>query len=741
MSDRNEPIGKVIEVTGSASVKRADGSVEPLSLGTEIYQYDEVETFGDGAVSLEFIDDSSFNISNNARLTIDEYVFDTSTDSGSSDFSMLDGIFVYTSGQIGLGDPDDVMIATPVGSIGIRGTIIAGDIANGEITVVEGAIVLRDFGGNEVTLANQFESARFGLEGQGIEHMGVKSPDDFTESFKGLIEVSPDLFSSISDVAKELQNETSQSNEMSDEESVAVDAEAVEAAEPKTVLDEDPAERPDQNIEEAGSESDQDLEDTNDSEAPDVEDGIKPEAMKIETKASPEDALDTVKAAPAERLSQRLEVNEPDTLKEPVLRKNLSNPEQRTAELPPELLRKVELLQENLNTPEFLEGNKPLNGFGFGPKIGLETDPNKLLIIDLDALFGKNDGDERSVEYELSDETVQKLTGHSENDQIADQSTFGNSGLNLFDGDLTGGTKAPPFLIENGQLKLFINEADSYKITDGLEEIEIEVFARYEGSSSFTSGSFTLTAYDPDVSSIDNIKDGDFNVSNEALVKGSNKIYFIEDGGGNVLVGDGGLGETASDSTVFLGEGEQTATIHELSTGNTVFGTKDDDGFAIHNTDNSIDAGAGNDVITLFWDESTVRDNIEYSHIDGGAGHDILNINSSNVASLDLSAIQNADFIKNIETLDLSNGSQDTVILNVADVIGMTDQNNELFVRGEAGDKLLTQDESGNASSLEDSFVKTGNTVQHNGETYDVWTDSSSTATLFVDSDVSTAIV
>ena len=143
MSDSYETIGTITEISGKATITRTDGSVEPLSLGSEVYLQDQIETFGDGAVNIGFIDDSSFSISENAKLTIDDYVFDQSTESGVSNFSLLEGIFVYSSGQIGRDDPDDVMIETPIGSIGIRGTIIAGDIGSGEIIVVEGAIVLR----------------------------------------------------------------------------------------------------------------------------------------------------------------------------------------------------------------------------------------------------------------------------------------------------------------------------------------------------------------------------------------------------------------------------------------------------------------------------------------------------------------------------------------------------------------------------------------------------------------------
>lgn len=147
------PVGAVHELSGTATVTRTDGSTETIARGTPIYQGDIVETGSEGAVNIMFIDETSFAISEDARLAIDEFVFDPATNSGSTDFSVLKGVFVYTSGLVGREDPDDVQIETPVGSIGIRGTIIAGDVNNGEITVVEGAIVLSDYNGNQVTLA------------------------------------------------------------------------------------------------------------------------------------------------------------------------------------------------------------------------------------------------------------------------------------------------------------------------------------------------------------------------------------------------------------------------------------------------------------------------------------------------------------------------------------------------------------------------------------------------------------
>lgn len=200
------PVGAVQEVTGAATVTHLDGTTETIVNGTPIYQGDIIETDAAGAVNIKFVDETSFAVSEDARLAIDEYVYDAGTQSGETNFSVLKGMFVFTSGLIGRDDPDDVHIETPVGSIGIRGTIIAGNVNSGEITVVEGAIVLTDPHGHEVTLATQFETARFGGS-EGIEHLGQLSAKDVAQKFFIVSKVSPTLFSSINDAASEQPND------------------------------------------------------------------------------------------------------------------------------------------------------------------------------------------------------------------------------------------------------------------------------------------------------------------------------------------------------------------------------------------------------------------------------------------------------------------------------------------------------------------------------------------------------
>ena len=196
------PVGTAGETSGTVTVTRTDGTVEPLTAGMPIFEGDIIETDANGAANIQFIDETSFAISSNAKLAIDDYVFDPATNSGESNFSVLRGMFVFVSGLIGRDDPDDVEINTPVGSIGIRGTTIAGNVDTGQITVIEGAIVLRSLDGQtEVTLAAQFETARFNTADGTITTEGTLDASAINTQYSAMQNVAPAFFSGIADAA------------------------------------------------------------------------------------------------------------------------------------------------------------------------------------------------------------------------------------------------------------------------------------------------------------------------------------------------------------------------------------------------------------------------------------------------------------------------------------------------------------------------------------------------------------
>lgn len=115
-------IGQLSETEGTVIITRTNGMEEEGRDGAEIYLGDVITTSEDGAATISLIDDTSFSVAENARLEIDEYIYDPEQgESSGAGFSILRGVFVFTSGLIDRDGPEKYTIDTPVGSIGIRG--------------------------------------------------------------------------------------------------------------------------------------------------------------------------------------------------------------------------------------------------------------------------------------------------------------------------------------------------------------------------------------------------------------------------------------------------------------------------------------------------------------------------------------------------------------------------------------------------------------------------------------------
>ncbi|MDA0661928.1 MAG: FecR domain-containing protein, partial [Proteobacteria bacterium] len=154
LAQAGEPIGQVRDITGNVFAVRADGTRVQLAAGDPVFQGDVVETAAGGAVNLIFIDATTFALGADARLALDEMVFNPATQQGSSSFSILKGVFVFVSGQIADTDSTKMTVTTPVATIGIRGTRVAGDVKpageESKFTVVDGEIAVSNSAGTVV---------------------------------------------------------------------------------------------------------------------------------------------------------------------------------------------------------------------------------------------------------------------------------------------------------------------------------------------------------------------------------------------------------------------------------------------------------------------------------------------------------------------------------------------------------------------------------------------------------------
>ncbi|MBM3483394.1 MAG: hypothetical protein FJX66_08810 [Alphaproteobacteria bacterium] len=123
----DEPsIGKVETIEGECTVTHVNGTKSALAKDAPIYQGDLIETGSNGKLSILFIDSSTFALGSDGSMVLDELVYDPKSNEGHSLANISKGVFVYVSGEIADNNPDKVAIKTPVMTIGIRGTKIAG---------------------------------------------------------------------------------------------------------------------------------------------------------------------------------------------------------------------------------------------------------------------------------------------------------------------------------------------------------------------------------------------------------------------------------------------------------------------------------------------------------------------------------------------------------------------------------------------------------------------------------------
>ncbi|MCK5778796.1 MAG: FecR domain-containing protein [Rhodospirillales bacterium] len=125
-----EPIGQIDTAKGDAVIIRADGETVTAEAGTSVFLGDVIETSGDGSVGLIFIDDTTFSLAEDGRMTIDELVYDPTTNEGSSVFNVAKGVFTFVSGEIAKTSVDAMKIETSAATIGIRGTAGGGRVIN-----------------------------------------------------------------------------------------------------------------------------------------------------------------------------------------------------------------------------------------------------------------------------------------------------------------------------------------------------------------------------------------------------------------------------------------------------------------------------------------------------------------------------------------------------------------------------------------------------------------------------------
>jgi len=124
-----KPIGKVMSVAGVAHIAHPAAVVvqanlstveTPTKIGDLVYRGDIIQTAADGSLSITFADGTSFNVSSNAKMEVNDFIYDPNGHSNSSLMSLTKGTFTFIAGNVA--HTGNMKVNTPVGTMGIRGT-------------------------------------------------------------------------------------------------------------------------------------------------------------------------------------------------------------------------------------------------------------------------------------------------------------------------------------------------------------------------------------------------------------------------------------------------------------------------------------------------------------------------------------------------------------------------------------------------------------------------------------------
>jgi hypothetical protein len=125
----DDEVGNVATVQGNATATR-NGASRRLKVQDPIFKGDLLRTGANAALGITFDDETTFNLSANASITVDEFVYEEGGKNNSALFKIVRGTLAFSAHEVA--KTGDMKMETPSSTLGIRGT-------SGVIEVPEGA--------------------------------------------------------------------------------------------------------------------------------------------------------------------------------------------------------------------------------------------------------------------------------------------------------------------------------------------------------------------------------------------------------------------------------------------------------------------------------------------------------------------------------------------------------------------------------------------------------------------------
>ena len=130
-----QKIGVAAAVTGFVQTG-AGKTHKTIKSGMDLFLNDRIRTGKNGSLQILLLDETVFTLGPGSDMVLDEFVYDPATDKGQVSAKMAKGIFRFITGKVARKDPSKMKVKVNAGTIGVRGTIVAGKTGPEGSTVI-----------------------------------------------------------------------------------------------------------------------------------------------------------------------------------------------------------------------------------------------------------------------------------------------------------------------------------------------------------------------------------------------------------------------------------------------------------------------------------------------------------------------------------------------------------------------------------------------------------------------------
>jgi len=123
-------VGQVATLQGSATVTRGNAATAiALQINDPVFQSDALATGADSALGITFDDETTFSLSANTRIVVNEFVYQEGGSANAATFNVAVGTAAFVASLVA--KTGTMKIATPTATLGIRGTTGVVDVPQG----------------------------------------------------------------------------------------------------------------------------------------------------------------------------------------------------------------------------------------------------------------------------------------------------------------------------------------------------------------------------------------------------------------------------------------------------------------------------------------------------------------------------------------------------------------------------------------------------------------------------------